>query len=218
MPGKGSILARVKSEAVREAILSAATTEFSEKGYLRTTINTIAKSAGTAPSNVYVYFSSKLEIVLAVYGPWFKKRILELEKAVARKKTPEQKVLCLMEGLLRDIADDETGYTATLIAALATARPPDGYRPDLLLWAEERIAEMVGQVVSKDGRDRRLPSLARLLMLLFDGVAVRSNLKQNIGTTTVMLGFVTQLVLSEFCSSSVLHRGPRQVRDSRKAG
>jgi len=191
-------LARVKSEAVREAILSAATTEFSEKGYLKTTVNTIAKGAGTAPSNVYVYFASKLEIVLAIYEPWFKDKILELEKAVARKKTAEQKIFCLVEGLLRDIADDETGYTATLIAALATATPPDGYRPDLLLWAEERIGAMINEAFPGNGKDRRVPSLARLLMLVFDGVAVRSNLKQNIGTTNAMLTLVSQVVASDF--------------------
>lgn len=196
-------MARVKSEAVREAILSAATAEFSENGYLGTTIHTIAKSAGTAPSNVYVYFASKLEIMLAVYEPWFKKRILKLEKAVARKKTPEQKLLCLIEGLLRDIAADDTGYTSTLIAALATASPPEGYRPYLLLWAEDRIGAMIGELSARDPADPRLPSIARLLMLVFDGVAVRSNLKQNVGTTTVMLEFVAELVLSEFGTGAI---------------
>src|SRR6202165_3345074 len=49
-------------------------------------------TAGTAPSNVYVYFASKLEIVLAIYEPWFKRKILALEKAVAKKKTREQKI------------------------------------------------------------------------------------------------------------------------------
>ncbi len=195
----GCVLARVKSEAVREAILSAATVEFSEKGYLKTTVNSIAKGAGTAPSNVYVYFASKLEIVLAIYEPWFKRKILALEKAVAKKKTREQKIQCLVEGLLRDIADDNAGYTSTLIAALATAQPPDGYRPDLLLWAEGRIAAMIGEAVSETGRtNRNLPSLARLLMLVFDGVAVRSNLKQNIGTTNAMLSVIAGLISSDF--------------------
>lgn len=191
-------LARVKSDAVREAILSAATREFSRKGYLKTTVNSIARGAGTAPSNVYVYYASKLEIVLAIYEPWFKERIRKLEKAVQRKRTPEQKILCLMEGLLRDIGDDETGYTATLIAALATATPPLGYHPDLLLWAEERIAAMIGEACSSDGKDPRLPSLARMLMLVFDGIAVRSNLKQNIGTTNAMLSLVAQVISSSF--------------------
>src|SRR5260370_39008156 len=106
----GCVLARVKSEAVREAILSAATVEFSEKGYLKTTVNSIAKGAGTAPSNVYVYFASKLEIGLAIYEPWFKRKILALEKAVAKKETPEQKIQWLVTGRLRDSAHDKSGY------------------------------------------------------------------------------------------------------------
>lgn len=196
-----SILVRVKSEAVREAILSAATTEFSERGYLKATVNSIARGARTAPSNVYVYFASKLEIVLAIYEPWFKEQILNLEKAVAKKRTPEEKILRLVSGLLRDIADDENGYTSTLIAALATATPPDGYKPDLLLWAEEKIGGMIQEAtMGSDMSGRRLHSLARLLMLLFDGVAVRSNLKQNIGTTTAMLNVISDVISSDFLS------------------
>lgn len=189
-------MARVKSEAVREAILSAAMTEFSEKGYLKSTVNSIAKGAGTAPSNVYVYFASKLEILLAIYEPWFKDRILNLEKIVAKKKSREQKIRTLVEGLLRDIADDDDRFTATLMAALATATPPDNYKPDLLLWAEERIAAMIGEATDAARGERRLPSLARLLMLVFDGVAVRSNLRQNIGTTNAMLSIVTDVIAS----------------------
>jgi AcrR family transcriptional regulator len=194
-----SVLARVKSEAVRKAILSAAVTEFSEKGYLKTTVNSIASGAGTAPSNVYVYFASKLEIVLAIYEPWFRQQILSLEKAVAKKKTREQKIRCLVEGLLRDIADDEAGYTSTLIAALATTTPPDGYRPDLLLWAEDRIASMIGGGNCEGGTNEgQLGSLARMLMLVFDGVAVRSNLKQNIGATNAMLSALTEVIASGY--------------------
>lgn len=188
-------MARIKSEAVREAILSAAMTEFSEKGYLKTTVNAIAKGAGTAPSNVYVYFASKLEILLAIYEPWFKDRILNLEKAVAAKRSREQKIRCLVDGLLRDIADDEDGFTATLMAGLATATPPDNYKPDLLLWAEDRIAAMIGDGGGAGGA-LRLPSLARLLMLVFDGVAVRSNLNQNIGTTNAMLSIISDVIAS----------------------
>lgn len=46
---------------------------------------------------------------------------------------------------------------------------------------------MIGEACSSDGKDPRLPSLARMLMLVFDGIAVRSNLKQNSGTTNAML-------------------------------
>lgn len=191
-------MARVKSEAVREAILSAAMKEFSEKGYLKSTVNSIAKSAGTAPSNVYVYFASKLEILLAIYEPWFKDRIESLETIVAKKRSREQKIRCLVEGLLRDIADDDSRFTATLMAALATAEPPDNYRPDLLLWAEERIAAMIGEAAHAGPGERRLPLLARLLMLVFNGVAVRSNLKQNVGTTNAMLSIISEVVASSF--------------------
>ncbi len=61
-------MAQVKKIEVRDRILAAATQLFAERGYARATVSQIAKAAGTAPSNVYVYFSSKLEIVFVESG------------------------------------------------------------------------------------------------------------------------------------------------------
>ena len=72
---------RVKRDSVREAILASAVQHFSNEGFLRATISGIAKDAGTAASNVYVYFPSKLDLALAVFEPWLKKGILKLERA-----------------------------------------------------------------------------------------------------------------------------------------
>lgn len=198
-------MARVKSEAVREAILAAAATEFSEGGYLKTTINAIANRAGTAPSNVYVYFPSKLEIALAIYEPWFKKKILALEKAVAKMKTREQKIRRLVEGLLREIADDKSGYTSTLIEALATAKPTDAYSPELLLWAENKIVGMIRSATAEGSkRNDGLLSIAHLLMLIFDGVALRSNLKQEIDSSHEMLSVMVRFIASDIKAKPVL--------------
>ena len=50
-------MARQKSEQVRVAIMGAAERLFMEKGYIATTINSIARAAGTSQSNVYVYYA-----------------------------------------------------------------------------------------------------------------------------------------------------------------
>ena len=68
-------MVQVKKTEVRERILQAAAALFAEHTYARATINQIAKTAGIAPSNVYVYFKSKLEIMFAVYEPWFRQQI-----------------------------------------------------------------------------------------------------------------------------------------------
>ncbi|NGN44669.1 TetR/AcrR family transcriptional regulator [Mesorhizobium sp. CGMCC 1.15528] len=171
--GEASVV-RVKSEAVREAILASAATEISANGYLDTTIGRIAKGAGIAPSNVYVYFVSKLEIYFAIYDPWFKDQFLALERRVKRQPTRDKKIRHLVQGILRDIAIDQTGYTAALMEALAAIKPKDKYRPDLLTWAENKIEQIILKSVGGyEAGDPRLKAFAHLLMLTFDGTALR---------------------------------------------
>ncbi|QAZ42691.1 hypothetical protein C1M53_06685 [Mesorhizobium sp. Pch-S] len=167
-------LARVKNESVRQAILTSAASQIAMTSYMDTTIAKIAKGAGIAPSNVYVYFESKLQIYFTIYTPWFEAQVLALERAVARLKTPERKIQRLVGGLLNDIADDKTGYTSALMEGLAIVMPKDKYKPDLLHWAENKIVQIVCDAL--DGytpQDPRLRAFAHLLMLTFDGVAMR---------------------------------------------
>lgn len=188
-------MVRVKREAVRDAILAAAAKEFAESGYLKATVNAIAREAGTAPSNVYVYFASKLEIAIAVYEPWLKKEILALEQSVKRQRTKERKIRCLIDGLLRHIPDDPNGYTATLVQALATAKPTDVYNPELLLWTEEKIAGMFQNAIGDAPNGSDHMATAHTLMLIFDGVALRRNLQEVIEPREETLKAITDLVL-----------------------
>ncbi|PLP58986.1 hypothetical protein CYK37_10775 [Mesorhizobium loti] len=168
------ILARVKNETVRQAILTSAASQIAMTSYMDTTVAKIAKGAGIAPSNVYVYFESKLQIYFTIYTPWFETQVLALERAVARLKTPERKIQRLVSGLLNDIADDKTGYTSALMEGLAIVMPKDKYKPDLLHWAENKIVQIVCDALEGyTPQDPRLRAFAHLLMLTFDGVAMR---------------------------------------------
>lgn len=168
------ILARVKNESVRQAILTSAASQIAMTSYMDTTVARIAKGAGIAPSNVYVYFESKLQIYFTIYTPWFEAQVLALERAVARLKTPERKIRRLVGGLLNDIADDKTGYTSALMEGLAIVMPKDKYKPDLLHWAENKIVQIVCDAIEgAKPEDPRLRAFAHLLMLTFDGVAMR---------------------------------------------
>ena len=171
-------MARVKSEKMFENITLAAESLFEKHGYIGTTISRIAKEAGTAPSNVYVYYPSKIEIAFAIFDPWLRDRITELEVRVASCTSAREQLSTLVEGLLIDIAGDDTGRTLTLVQALATARKSDEYSPALLHWTEERILGMISRALP-DGDPVLLRSLAHVLMLAFDGVALRQNLRRN---------------------------------------
>ncbi len=170
-------MARQKSEQVRKAILEAAHRLFIEKGYIATTISSIARAAGTSQSNVYVYFASKFEIAFAVFDPWLRTKIAALEANVTAQETPEERLRTLIDGLLRGIAADRSGQTLTLVQALATAKPGDEYNPDLLIWTMSRIHHMIGSALpNSDPAERE--ALTHSLMLAFDGIALRQNLRR----------------------------------------
>ncbi|MDX2482457.1 MAG: TetR/AcrR family transcriptional regulator [Pseudodonghicola sp.] len=157
--------------------MDAADALFMEKGYIATTINSIARAAGTSQSNVYVYFASKIEIAFAVFDPWFRTKILELEAHVSAQKTPEASLRALIDGLLYGIAADRSGQTLTLVQALATAKPGDDYTPDLLLWTLSRIHNLIGCTLPDSDQVER-EALTHALMLSFDGIALRQNLRR----------------------------------------
>jgi AcrR family transcriptional regulator len=188
---------RVKREAVRQAILAAAAEEFSRRGYLKTTMGQIARRAGTAPSNIYVYYKSKLEIAVAVYEPWFRKQIILLERAVGRKRSPALKIQCLVDGILHQIPNEKRGLTTTLVQALATARPTDVYSPELLQWTEGKIAEIIQSSFRETGRKPADLSTAHILMLMFDAIALRRNLRPVISPNQATLKAVTAMVLKK---------------------
>ena len=108
-------MARQKSEQVRQAILDAAHTLFLEKGYIATTISAIARSANTSQSNVYVYFASKIEIAFAVFDPWMRAKMIELESNVGATRGAEAKLEAMVTGLLNGIAADHSGQTVEQI-------------------------------------------------------------------------------------------------------
>ena len=81
-------MAQIKKIEIKQAILDAAYELFSKHGYSDTNITDIARSAGVAPANVYVYFRSKLAILFSIYEPWLIKQFDDLEKSLLRIREP----------------------------------------------------------------------------------------------------------------------------------
>jgi len=98
-----------------------------------------------------------------------------LRDDVADQTTPSQKLECLVNGIFNGIAADETGQTLTPIQALAMATKTDHYSPELLNWTETQVLKMA-QGALTDGNPQTLASSALVLMLCFDGVALRQKL------------------------------------------
>jgi AcrR family transcriptional regulator len=62
----GRLLGEERGDRRRTQILDAAARVFAEHGYHRTTVREVAREAGIADGTIYLYFSSKQELLLAL--------------------------------------------------------------------------------------------------------------------------------------------------------
>ena len=85
-------MAQTKKIEIRQAILDAAYELFSKHGYSDTNVTDIARSAGVAPANLYVYFRSKLDILFSIYEPWLTRQFDDLERSLRRFRDPRQRL------------------------------------------------------------------------------------------------------------------------------
>lgn len=89
-------MARKRVGNKRERIITAAATLFGEKGYHNTTTAEIAESAGVAAGTIYIYFSSKEELLVAVFEEFLGVHMDRLREGVAGEASPEGKLKRLL--------------------------------------------------------------------------------------------------------------------------
>jgi AcrR family transcriptional regulator len=212
-------MAQVKKIEVRDRILAAATRLFAERTYALATINQIASAADTAPSNVYVYFRSKLEIVFAIYTPWLKEHLESLAQEVEALRTPEAKALRVVEKLWRDIPADRNAFANNLIQAVASATQEDCYDPALLRWTEQTIATILSRALPP-ARVAEIDCLrfAHILMMAFDGFAANRSINRAIDCDDRMIEEMTAAILGIRAADLRLRLSDKEdVRVSRRA-
>jgi AcrR family transcriptional regulator len=162
-----------KKPEVREAILAAAYDLFRERGYTLSTIGAIARAADISAANIYVYFDSKLDILLELYEPWLMERIDALHARVQGLPDHEERLRALLQALWHDLPAEENGFASNLVQALATAPEDDARIRDLSQRAEARIAEILVDTLPEDRRHIAGDgALARLLAVATDGFSV----------------------------------------------
>lgn len=170
-------MVQVKKETVRNAILDSARDLFSEHGYHGTTLQDIARFAGTGVSSLYSYFPSKLHLLYAVIEPWEKHCFEQLELRVRALKDPRDKLRAILLGIWRDIPMDNIGLANSHIEALASADPAEKKPVPLLAWTEQRLMAMIEEVLSNSrGAPANYDLLPHLFMMAYDGFVINRRL------------------------------------------
>lgn len=167
-------MAQVKKARIRDAIVESAYRLFRKQSYLGTSIAEIGRAAGIAPSNVYVYFDSKLEIFYAVYEPWLQRRFDRLERQLKTIRNPDRQLLHILRAVWLELPVEDNGFANNLMQAVSTTDKDEPYRSDLLSRSEATLSNLLRRALPAHRhavaeRDR----LAHILLMAFDGFVVR---------------------------------------------
>lgn len=166
-------MAQIKKADVRANILRSARDEFSDRGFAATTMRGIAERAGISASNVYVYFPSKLDLLFAIYDPWWREQIAELEAAAAAIPDRRKRLRLVLSTLWKTLPSAERGVGNIFIEGLAVSGREGTYSRDLLHWTEKRISELIRGCLPEERRDQfEDTALAHILFMAFDGFAI----------------------------------------------
>ncbi|WP_433555946.1 TetR/AcrR family transcriptional regulator [Pseudonocardia xinjiangensis] len=139
------------AETTRRAIVAAARTLFSEKGYFATKVDEIAETARVAPATVYAVTGGKQGLLRTLVDEWSDAPVVaEARAEIARLDDPEE-LLRFLAALTRSMRQDYGDIMRLVIAAAphdataaeglatGTARYRDG-----MLFAARRLADLGG--------------------------------------------------------------------------
>jgi AcrR family transcriptional regulator len=183
-----------KKSDVRDAILAAAFRLFSAQGYSETSIPQIAREAGISTANVYVYFSSKLDVLFTLYAPWLKERLERLDRSLARIRDPAARLQKLLLVLWRDLPRESNGFANNVMQAVSTSGADGDYSPELREFFQSRVAGWVGQCLSVSNREATM--VASVLLMAFDGFAMNVRLVHGVACDAGMAELMARKFLS----------------------
>ena len=190
-------MVQVKKESVRQAILDSAYARFSKDGYHSATLQQIAEGAGISVSSLYSYFTSKLQLLYEVVGPWHMDAFAQLENKVSKLSGRREKLRAIFLGIWRDIPIKNMGLANSLMQALSTADPARGKPVPLLRRLEDLLLSMLREVVPDDAAAHaRLDVMPNIIIMAYDGFVINRRLK-DIRDIERMADAMCDLILGE---------------------
>jgi TetR/AcrR family fatty acid metabolism transcriptional regulator len=136
-----------RTDRRRTQILDAASRVFSERGYHRTTVRDVARAAGIADGTIYLYFSSKQELLLAL---------------IARLGRVNERRADFAEHAQRPLREFATTYLEQRFAQIAELRQVlAAVLPEILADAELRERFAAGVAPAYEAADAELERRAQ---------------------------------------------------------
>lgn len=192
-------MAQRKKEGIRDAILATAFRLFAEKGYSDTTIPAIARGAGISTANVYVYFTSKIDILFTLYAPWLEERLEKLGRSLRRVTDPGDRLNKLLLILWRDLPRESNGFANNVIQAVSTSHRNGDYSPRLRQLFQGRVAVWIEDCIDVTPRESEL--IAGVVLMAFDGFAMNVRLVHGVACNVEIAGLFSRLLAASKRSS-----------------
>ena len=172
-------MVQVKKVAVRNRILRAAELLFVERGYVRTTVNQIAKRAGVSAATLYVYFASKREMAFAIFEPWIEERMTEMERRAERIRDPERRLRFVLSFVWSTLPQAQDTFFHNFIQSIAADNGEGSYKPTVLRIMQRGLNRQIRASLGAAGLssdDSEL--LANLAIMASDGFVINAHLRQ----------------------------------------
>src|SRR5579863_7415001 len=161
-PASAAAIRAPRQDNRRQQLLDVAARLFRDRGFHVTSMRDIAHEVGMLSGSIYYHFSSKEELLLAVYEEGLRHIAEQVDAAVAGRNTPWERLeagcAAHLEALL-ELSD----YTQVMIRVL----PPEGGKVaerllELRDRYEARFRELIDALELPDSADRRY---LRLLLM-----------------------------------------------------
>jgi AcrR family transcriptional regulator len=159
--------------SARDRLLAAAEALFYEEGFNTVGIERVIERAGVAKASLYDCFGSKEELIRSYLAARHEARQARVKAALAEYNTPRERLLGVFDSLGKLFAEP-TFRGCAFVKANAEARPGSSVRSvldDSRKWIRELFVDL-----AKDAGARDPESLAKQLVILYDGASVSAQM------------------------------------------
>jgi AcrR family transcriptional regulator len=165
----------LKKAATREALIDAAARLFAERGVEQTTMDDIARAAGTSRTSVFNYFGYKEMIICEIGARYVAEIAGQAERALGRQTSPRKQLQAMVD-TLADIAERDP----VIISAVARElmhQDPERRRQAAATMGYGPIVEATLDALATAGLLRepsRRDSYARVMVDMVAGILIRA--------------------------------------------
>lgn len=151
-----------RSNSRNEALLDAAAHLFASQGFKATSVRDIAKAVDMLPGSIYYHFSSKDDLLLAVYEAGVAQISETFEQAILGLEDPWQRLQAGVAALIRAVTQ-ESAYTRVIFKVTPGEVPT--YEQQLVAQRDQFEAKFRTLVDALPLADWVNPHLLRLMVL-----------------------------------------------------